>query len=278
MEIMILSGIIMGIATLFYLQQIKAKDNKKAQQQGLDYISQIKKIITIVQQHRGLTAAWLNGDTKVTTQLVILKQLISKEMKLLKFTPIYQNERWSAFADHWDRLLKLNKSLLIENSFEQHTLMIKNLAYLLEDTAEISHLTTDFLPEFTNIGYVWRELILTTESIGQSRAIGTGVAVQQYCSSVDKIRLNFLIETMTKITLNTLQHLSYLPQEINTHKELVKRATEKMNQLIETMKFELVNASTITIDNNQYFELATNTMSTMNDIFDHQVMQLKTTL
>ena len=85
-------------------------------------------------------------------------------------------------------------------------------------------------------------------------------------------------QTVTKITLNTLQHLSYLPQEINTHKELVKRATEKMNQLIETMKFELVNASTITIDNNQYFELATNTMSTMNDIFDHQVMQLKTTL
>ena len=79
----------MGIAALLYLQQIKAKDNKKAQQQGLDYISQIKKIITIVQQHRGLTAAWLNGDTKVTTQLVILKQLISKEMKLLKFTPIY---------------------------------------------------------------------------------------------------------------------------------------------------------------------------------------------
>jgi hypothetical protein len=89
---------------------------------------------------------------------------------------------------------------------------------LLEDTAENAHLTADFLPELANIGYVWRELIIATESIGQSRAIGAAIAVQKSCSSVDKIKLNFLIQTMKNLTADTLKNLSYLPDESNSHR------------------------------------------------------------
>lgn len=278
MEIIITCSVIFFMAFTFFLKQSKVNKSKKLQQLGLVYIGQIKKVITLVQQHRGLTAAWLNGDNKVQTKLVVLKQQISQEMKTLEDSIVSKNERWSGFVDHWQRLLQLNNKPSVANSFEQHTMMIRNLAYLLEDTAEKSHLTADYLPELKNIGYVWRELVLATESIGQSRALGTGIAAQQFCSSVDKIRLNFLMQTMIKITEHTLQRLSYLPDEKYKHTELVRKATEKMNQLIQVISHELVNARKINIDNNSYFDLATETMKQMNDIFEHQVKQLNTSL
>ncbi|ATG78021.1 nitrate- and nitrite sensing domain-containing protein [Pseudoalteromonas sp. 1_2015MBL_MicDiv] len=262
------------IIIIFLIKKMKISNNKKIQKDGLVHICQIKRIIIFAQQHRGLTAAWLNGDTNAEAKLTGIKKLISQEINSLMLSPVAKNERWAAFTDHWGRLLSFNNKSSVSNSFEQHTMMIKNLAYLLEDTAESSHLTADFLPKINNIGYVWRELILTTENIGQSRAIGVSVAVQQCCSSVDRIRLNFLIQTMAKTTIDTLQRLSHLPEEHHTHTNLVKKATESMNKLIEVMTSELVGAAKVAIDSNQYFELATETMSKMNDIFDHQVKQL----
>jgi len=278
MEAIIIVLVSVVIATIFVIKKEKLNRNKKAQQLGVEYIHQIKKIITSVQQHRGLTAGWLNGDTKVKTKLAVLKQSISQDIKKLAYTPVYQNERWAAFSDHWDRLLNLNSKSSITNSFDQHTMMIRNLAYLLEDTAENAYLTVDFLPKLTNIGYVWRELILATESIGQSRAIGVGIAVKHNCSSVDKIRLNFLIQTMAKTTAHTLQNLPCLSEQKTTHEELITEATDKMHKLMKVIEVQLINAEKININNSLYFDIATDAMTKMNDIFDHQLKQLQIVL
>jgi len=278
MGIIITGIIVLAITVIFAVQHKKKANHKKMQQRGLAHLGQIKKIITYVQQHRGLMAAWLNGDTSVEEQLKVLKQNITQESALLAATLVYKNERWIAFTDHWQRLIHVKSTPAVSSSFEQHTMMVRNLTYLLEDVAEKSHLTADYLTEFANIGYIWRELILATENIGQSRAIGTGVAAQKFCSSVDKIRLNFLIQTMTEVTEQTLQQLSYFPEEKSLHTELVQKATEKMNELTRVIAIELVNTQKITIDNQQYFQLATDTMVTMNNIFEHQVKQLNTAL
>lgn len=278
MEIIITCLVVFIIAGIFFIKQKKRSNKKRIQQQGIIYIGEIKNLITFVQQHRGLMSAWLSGDTSVQTKLVQLKQKISQIHKGLATSPVSKNERLTGFNDHWQRLLQLNNKPSVANSFEQHTMMIRNLAYLLEDTAEISYLTADHLDVLPNIGFVWRELVLATESIGQSRALGTGVAAQQFCSSVDKIRLNFLTQTMADTTKNTLQQLSSLPHEQSTHKVLVATATNQMHQLINTISDELVNAKKVLVDSSDYFDLATNTMQQMNAIFDHQMKQLQTSL
>ena len=278
MEIIIIVLVAIIVLATFFIKKSKADKNEKRQHQGLDCIKKIKKIITLVQQHRGLNSAWLNGDTKLNSQLATLEQLVSQEINALALSAVSINERWIGFVDHWGRFIHSDKKSSVTNSFEQHTLMIRNLAYLLEDTAENAHLTADFLPELANIGYVWRELIIATESIGQSRAIGAAIAVQKNCSSVDKIKLNFLIQTMKNLTADTLKNLSYLPDESNSHRELVKKATEKINQLIDVVTLELVDSTSITIESSHYFELATDSILKMNDIFDHQVKQVRTVL
>ncbi|MGJ8692615.1 MAG: nitrate- and nitrite sensing domain-containing protein [Thalassotalea sp.] len=268
------SLVVLLFTTMVFIKQKRQRHKKQTQLQGITLIGQLKQLITLVQQHRGLTSAWLSGDSKVKTKLVVLKQQISQVIKSLEITQVQQNERWIAFVDHWPRLLQFNNLTSVGNSFDQHTMMIRNLAYLLEDTAEHSFLTAEYIPALPNVGYVWRELVLATENIGQSRALGTGVAAKSLCSSVDKVRLNFLTQTMTKITEHTLQNLSFLPEEQSVHRQLIASTSVKMNQLITTITNDLVNASKVIVDNGLYFELATETMKAMNDIFDHQIKQL----
>jgi type II secretory pathway pseudopilin PulG len=278
MELMIVVSIILAVLLIIFIGYKKTANNKKRQKEGLVYIQAIKEIITMVQQHRGLSSALLNGDNSAQRKLFALRQKVADQKKQLSVPLFINNERWCAFTDHWQRLTQQNKNTSVANSFEQHTMMIRNLAYLLEDTAELSHLTADFVPQLTQIGYVWRELVLATESIGQSRALGTGVAAKKLCSNVDKIRLNFLIKTMKNTTENTLQHLSYLPQEQQTHQSLVAKATTNIAQLIQVIEEELIQAEKVTVDNQNYFSLATKTIEKMNDIFEHQVKQLHTSL
>jgi hypothetical protein len=272
------SLIIFLLAGIFYVRNRKLQQIKKRQQQGLFYVSQIKKVIALVQQHRGLTAAWLNGEKALENKLMMLKNQVAREKSELSNKDVIENDRWVGFCDHWQRLLRLNNTITVANSFEQHTKMIRNLAYFLEDTAEQYHLTADFLVTLPNIGFVWRELVLATENIGQSRALGSGIAAQKKCSSVEKIRLNFLVQNMLQVTDNILHQLSSLSDYTHDHNRMTEVANSKMRELITTIENELINANSINIEPGEYFNLASNTMSQLNDIFDHQVKQVSVVL
>lgn len=271
-----LAGIVCLIFILFMV--VKAKINRHKliakQSAGLSYIKKIRNIILFTQQHRGLSSAWLNGDTSVKAKLDELKAGVKTQRDFLQMTPIEQTERWQSFIDHWQRLTQ-NAHISVDNSFEQHTAMIKNLIYLVEDTAENYHLTMDHITELPKVGYVWRELVLASEGVGQSRAIGVGVATQKMCSSVNKIKLNFLIQNMEISTKHMLGELSCLDQEQREHGQLTQGAIHKVNELINTIKNELVSPTKVSINNTDYFELASNTIEAINAVFDHQIRQLE---
>lgn len=276
-------GILLALTTLVVTMVVLAKYRERMaerhrKQEGIRSITHMKNLISLVQAHRGQSSALLNGDASAAERLSKIKPQIAAEIGAIKKTFMASLERWESFADHWHRLSEQGNTGTVANNFEQHTNMIRNLAYLLEDAAEGAHLTADFIPNFDNVGYVWRELVQTTENIGQCRAIGTGVAVQQNCSSVDKIRLSYLIKNMNDITENTLQNLSCLPEEKTSHDKLVNRAIDSMKLLITVVSNDLLSQNKITMDSKQYFQLATDTMTDMNHIFEHQLKQLDKTL
>lgn len=259
----------------FLLKQMKKKKIKSNQKNGLITILQLLNLIAHIQKHRGLNAAWIGGDSKAHSQLIALKASISQISNKMHDEKVITDERWVAFLDHWRRLLELNEKLTISNSFEQHTRMIRNLIYLIEDIAELSYLVSDHLPELPHIGFAWRELASAIESIGQSRAIGSGVAAKSYCSSVEKIQLSFLSEAMTEITDNTLKKLSFLPSKRSEHEALILNATQKMNELNTIISNKLINTTVISVDSLEYFGLATEVMEQVNAIFIHQTKQVE---
>lgn len=271
--IVIILLIVICSVTLHYY---KIKQQKELQTQGLINITHIKSLITLIQTHRGLSSAWLNGDNSKQGQLTVIENKSKTEIRHLEQqSPIIKNSRWMAFADHWQRLNKHDSNRDPENNFTQHTQLIANLLYLLEDEAERSHLNAVSIPNLPSIGFVWRELVVTTETIGQSRAIGTGVATRKNCSSVHKIRLSFLQQNILKTMNETLSKLSSLERFADKHIDLLKTAKSKMQFLSTTIESELVSAREITINQDDYFTLATDTIKALDNIFEHQVEQIE---
>jgi len=278
MQYIFITIILFFIIITFLIRSSNNKSVVSSQLKGIDYITQLKPLITLIQQHRGLTSAWLSGDESAKPKLSQMQAAIMKKVEPISLTELGSNERWLSFIDHWERLLKFKTKPTPENSFEQHCSIVKNLSYLLEDTSETYHLTADYCNQFHNISLTFRELIVLTENIGQARAIGTGVCVQNKCSSVNKIRLNFLAENIKKITNETLRNLSHLPEEGNKHNLNVNKANLKVGELTSVILKDLVNNPKVIMNNQVYFTMASDTISAFDNIFYHQVEQLKSTL
>jgi hypothetical protein len=264
--------IILAVVIHYY----KVKKQKELQIKGVESLAHIKLLISLVQTHRGLSSAWLNGDKSKIAQLHAIKQQISTETdSLTMLASTYHSSRWTSFSEHWERLNRDDDDRDIDNNFTQHTQLIANLLYLLEDEAERSHLTAIFLPQLPHIGYVWRELAGATEVIGQSRAIGTGVATNQVCSSVHKIRLSFLQQNIQKTINEILAKLSSLNSFTYRHNELLKEAHSTMEFLNQAIAQEFIDSDKISINQDEYFSLATDSIKALDSVFYHQIEQVK---
>ena len=140
--------IIVAIFVIAWISFVSRKKRVKAiQKSGVESIKQLKKLVGWLQAHRRLSAAKCNGDNSVDSNLNSLKRNIEKQIKAMP-SSVTEHERWQLFIDHWQRVAKKNAFDSAENSFQQHTQIIGNIAYLLEDTAEQHLLNTNHLQQF----------------------------------------------------------------------------------------------------------------------------------
>jgi len=261
--------------TVWIIKYLHKNKIKRSQLIGIDYIVQLKALIYLVQQHRGLSICLLNHDDSSQSKLMTTQADIVNLLNKIEAFELSFNQRWISFIDHWDRMLTLKNELSFSDSFDQHCLLIKNLSLLLEDTSENYLLTGEFCTKFPNISYTWRELILATENIAQARAIGTNVCMQEYCSNVDKIKLHLLIDNIKKITANTLYKLHYINADVDKHDDNMNAATLKIEILTDIIFTELIDTENITLNHQQYFSMATLTLKAFDEIFYHQIEQIK---
>lgn len=270
--------LILILVLLYVKRNVSKKRNRQIQQQGLLNIKSIKHIIHLIQQHRGMTAAYINGEKNVLNRINIIRGHIKDSINNSDIKLNKNNERWQNFVDHWQRLGIGKIHTSAENSFAQHTKLIGNLLYLVEDEAEKGLLFSQFLPQFPQAGYVWREVLCSTELIGQARAIGVGVATQASCSSIDNIRLSFLQQQISEVIGTVLNELYCLPQYVEQHNQLIKTAQHQTEKLVKTIEQKLLSSKKITLDQTAYFEQATLVIKSIDDVFEHQLTQISDSL
>jgi hypothetical protein len=279
MNLYLIVVLLIFILVSFYLKlRLSNKNRVKIQRQGLLNIKGLKQLICFIQQHRGMTAAYLNGKKEVLPKITLIRRDIQENIKKSEITFSKDNERWQGFLDHWQRLGTGSVGSSADNSFDQHTQLIRNLLYLLEDEAEKGLLFSQFLPQFPQAGYVWREVIGVTEVVGQARAIGVGVATQKICSSTDNIRLSFLQQQMSEVIKTVLHQLYCLPQYLDEHNRLIKITQDLTEVFLSTVDQDFLSADKITLDQQVYFEQASLVIQSIDDVFQHQLMQISNSL
>lgn len=272
MDILFIFIIMFVFAIVFVgLYSLKKKKLRALQLSGVDQVEKIKLLISLLQSHRGLSAAKCQQDSSVDKQLTALKNKIQQQSIHLGHV-IPNQERWLAFTDHWQRLGTDQGAKLAENNFKQHTHMIANVIYLLEDVAQYHALNINELPNFRHVSLLWGELVNVIECVGQSRAVGTGAVTAGRCNSVELIRLKFLIKHINELSFTVLKELK---QVVGVPKSLISDSYDSIEQLTTTISTKIIDCDTIDITRVEYFDLATKVMEVLDQVFDHQVKQLK---
>ena len=225
--------------------------------QGIEYIKLLRSLLTFVQQHRGLTTGFINGNVGAKPEIENIALKIKRVMIELDQAGywIRGNVKWSSLVDHWTRLGLSYLQGDADNNFKQHNILIANLLYLIDDVADAHHLskiTGDAMDTD------WRYLLSIAEYIGQARALGTGVAAKGECSSVLRIQLNHLRNKIAS----------------SVDSSWPDKSRVEIQQLLRCIETELIieRPSIQAVD---YFTLASRCIEHVLDQFDRQIDRLQ---
>ncbi|KGY12720.1 hypothetical protein NM22_08350 [Vibrio tubiashii] len=170
------------------------------QSQGLTLLKEFRVLLTLTQQHRGLTNGLLKGDKLLMRQIRPVQGQVNQAIASLELEQwIAKNAEWQDIKHRWEQICLDHEVMHPELSLKRHTALIRCILFLVDDCAEFYRLYEIEHGEQGSIRYLWQGILVTAEHIGQARAIGTGVAAAQECSSVDRIRLNYLNQAIGQV-------------------------------------------------------------------------------
>lgn len=262
----IMAGLLLltGIVMLCILNRHRNLQRQCDQQRGLALLVKMRDLLSNIQKHRGLTHGFHGGDRSLSADIQQLQNRIGADIADIATIGgwVGSNERWNNLCGHWRRLCASFNTLEQENCLLQHNMLISNVLYLIEDTAD-AHQLHRLNADISAACLVWKELLVTAEYIGQARALGTGVTASGHCTSVSRIRLNYLRQKIEETTRLTWRHLDVASD--------VKNKLAALLQCIE----QQVLVDQPTIASQAYFKLATETLDGVFAQFDREVHALK---
>jgi len=167
-------------------------------------IGRLRGMLSRIQQHRGLSNAWLNGDSERQQDIQQIERKLGRDLAEIEdYVPSGAAlHRWLEITRHWATLSARYGQLGAAENIRQHNLLVANILYLMEDVTEDCLIISGVggvSPSKLRDGLRWLEL---AEIVGQARAIGTGAAAAGRCDSVARIRLAYLGERIHEFSGN----------------------------------------------------------------------------
>jgi hypothetical protein len=245
---------------IIYWELCHRQRSKQRLVSGLIWLKHFRSLMILVQQHRGLSNGYLCGDQSLQSRIQPLQSKINQAIHQLEQGGdwLANNPDWPNIKHHWGRLSEGFKYLTPSNSLEQHTKLIMNVLYLIDDCAEQHRLYEMKDKQQRSIRYLWQTLLVTIENIGQARAVGTGVAAAGVCNSVDRIRLSYLHQAIDGVQVETSD----------------RSASNAVTQLLNVLE-QRVNIDNPAVSANEYFDIATLALEEVLQHFDNALHELE---
>lgn len=246
--------VILLFAGLHLAERNRRRHKRLRQQHGLAVLRSGLELMAAVQQHRGMSIAFLSGDQAFRSKMLQKREeihaVLGRMQPMLAQTPELQPDRASlkAVVEAWEALLRSAEGQQPETSFKQHTALVRAVIHLLGDMGEHLGLLDD---EGTALARLSNTLLLRLplllESIGQARALGSGYAARGNCGAVGRIRLGFL-EQRIRECLAGVETVSQQEREV---------VARKVDALLETLQQRFIGADNVDIAPALFFQTAT---------------------
>lgn len=242
-------------------QRSRADHEAKAMLAGCQHLLALLKCL---QQHRGMSSAWLAGDKSFAERLRERREAIAAIFPALqpllvleedKPRPCLTANELSLFRFKWYGLLDTLPSLSVEESFSIHSQMI---GQVLDWLSAIGEARVE-LPAHGRVPHglvrnFSHRLPTLTESLGQMRGIGSSVAARYHCTPVARVRLLFLLSRSEGL-LAQAQNAGHLPGQA--------AAVAAVAALTATIRQEMLNVSVVKLPADVFFQTATQTIDTV---------------
>lgn len=194
----LLGGLLWG----WYRRRWQAGLRPQRARAGLDCAGELVALVAEVQQHRGMSGAWLAGDQGFAGRLPAKQQAVARGFQaLLAHGEREQRERYCCFGRdqvaalqrQWQALVQGLAASTPEQNFQAHcrlvSVLLEWLAAVAEARIEQPQVLTGAGDSERNFGH---RLPALAECLGQARALGSSVAARRYCPPVARVRLLFL--------------------------------------------------------------------------------------
>lgn len=237
---------------------------------------ELKELLGNIQQHRGMVSGYLNGDVSFKYKISVLQAEINRQAEQIARhlqSSAFNHAGFEAIQNLWQQLYPTVLTGSREQSFDNHCVLIGTVLNLIRDIAEHSQLHRDSGCPFSFVEIVWHLLPDTAEAIGQTRAIGTGIAAAGRSLSTERIKLGFLVmrirDTVTRLEQGLSRTFPVMDRNElqHTHGEVQGH----INRLVTDIEQQLLATERPTVNPAGFFEHATLTLNSVFALYDHGV-------
>ena len=239
---------------------------------GVKYIETVRLPIEHIQQHRGMTAAYLNGALHFRDRIMAKRQDVDKFMNELEVVDAKLGETMrtgSKLKDLREQWVSIKSNSLEQNAADAikvHSVLIADLLGLMSYVADSSEITLDPQIDSYYLGAaVVSMLPKMIENMGQARAVGSSVAAKGEFTSQTFVKLSVLVhginEHFNDLQLALKAISDYNPEiaeKIRASVDINNAAVHDMKQMLTN---DLLNAEKISVDSDVVFNTATSAIS-----------------
>lgn len=250
--------------------------NLKSETKGIEEITNVWPLVLEIQQHRGLAYGLLNGKSDAKQQLVDkqaeIAALITKidtQFDQSSFPLSYQE--WSDTTNNWNDLGDNYSAMAASTSFDEHSVIVKQLLSIIQSIADESNLTLD-----TSIDtYYMKNLFVhdlpnLVESTSILRGKGNGIlaAKQLTVDTATDLRVETMIadtfinainQTALKLSSNDEVKYEQIVSELNNLEQIVAN-------YMNTVHSGILEATTFNVQADDYFNQGTQVITEINTI------------
>ncbi len=269
---MFIGGVtVIGLLFLFNRLALLRKQEQKRIEQGIVLTVHLKRIIDSCQKHRGTSNAINQGNAKLKPQLVNLQSDIERLINSTDSRLLQRFPQWESFAEHWPRLKKhaLAGDLKSHNLVRQHSLMIDGQLSLLDDVMRDHDLHRMMLDRCTRVSEICLDTLRVAETVGQTRAIGSGICAHGTCEGADRIIIDFLRISVQNTTRELLKEINSINNDaLHTNLQAAAKAiNDSVSKLVDMVEKQVLKEGRLQIDTNDYFNISTRAIDEVLKVF-----------
>lgn len=253
-----LALLLAGAAWLLSRRRTRSADPAR-QRDALQFCDGLLHLLALLQQHRGLSSAWLAGDRAFESRMLERRRDIDAlfvdlapfaERESTALRPCLTSNDLTLFRFRFRALVEALERGSVEQNIALHSHLIERLLDWLADLGEarIELASAGGLAPGLVRNYAHR-LPALSECLGQARAIGSGVAAQQGCPAVARVRLMFLVARAEALLERAAAADDTGPAGM--------QATAAVGHMAQTIRLHLLATNGVTLGTDEYFTLAT---------------------